>query len=198
MSGSARYTSDIKIKDYRTMSRIGKKSIEIPKGVTVDLAGTAVKVRGPKGELSRVLHSSMTVAKEDALITVRPKVDSGTVRKFHGLTRTLIYNMVLGVTQGFQKKLLLIGVGYRAAVKDKELNLTLGYSHPVIYLIPKGIQIQVDKQTEITVAGADKEQVGQVAADIRAFRRPEPYHGKGIKYADEVIVTKVGKSGGKK
>ena len=180
------------------MSRVGKKSISVPKGVTVDVAGSAVKVKGPKGELVLTMHSSMKIVIEESLVKVLPKVENNSVKKFHGLTRTLINNMVLGVTQGFQKKLLLVGVGYRAAVKERELNLTLGYSHPVVYLIPKGIQIDVEKQTEITVAGANREQVGQVAADIRAYRKPEPYHGKGIKYADEVIKTKVGKSGGKK
>ena len=180
------------------MSRIGKKAIEIPKGVSVDVNGSTIRVKGPKGDLSMKLHAQMTVVKEDATLTVVPTVETAMVRKFHGLTRSLVNNMVVGVTQNFQKKLLLIGVGYRAAVADKNLNLTIGYSHPVVYPIPQGITMHVDKQTEITITGANKEQVGLVAADVRSFRKPEPYHGKGIRYADEVIATKVGKSGGKK
>jgi large subunit ribosomal protein L6 len=180
------------------MSRIGKKPIEIPKGVSVDVNGSTVKVKGPKGDLSMTLHHQMTVVKEASVLRVVPNIESALVRKFHGLTRSLVNNMVVGVTQNFQKKLVLIGVGYRAAVADKKLNLTIGYSHPVVYPIPAGIAMTVEKQTEITITGANKEQVGQVAADIRSFRRPEPYHGKGIRYSDEVIATKVGKSGGKK
>jgi len=180
------------------MSRIGKKPIEIPKGVSVDVNGSTIKVKGPKGDLSMTIHHQMTVVKETSALRVVPSIESVLVRKFHGLTRSLINNMVVGVTHNFQKKLLLIGVGYRAAVADKKLNLTIGYSHPVVYPIPVGITMTVEKQTEITITGANKEQVGQVAADVRSFRRPEPYHGKGIRYSDEVIVTKVGKSGGKK
>lgn len=180
------------------MSRIGKKTIEIPKGVSVEVSGSSLRVKGPKGDLSMKLHSQMTVVKEATSLRVVPTVQTAEVRKFHGLTRSLVNNMVLGVTQSFQKKLVLIGVGYRAAVAGKNLNLTIGYSHPVLYPIPQGITITVDKQTEISVSGPDKVQVGQVSADIRAFRAPEPYHGKGIRYSDEVISTKVGKSGGKK
>lgn len=180
------------------MSRIGKKAIEIPKGVSIEVSGATLRVKGPKGDLSMKLHHQMTVVKEDNLLKIVPTVETAMVRKFHGLTRSLVNNMVTGVTQSFQKKLVLIGVGYRAAVADKNLNLTIGYSHPVVYPIPQGISMSVEKQTEITITGANKEHVGQVAADVRAFRRPEPYHGKGIRYADEVIITKVGKSGGKK
>lgn len=182
------------------MSRIGKKPIQIPKGVAVEVTGSAVRVKGPKGDLSLKMHAMMSIEKDQdgSHLRIVPTTDIPSAGKFHGLTRSLVHNMVVGVTQGFEKKLLLSGVGYRAAVKDKELNLTLGYSHPVNYLIPQGIQIKVEKQVEIAVQGANKEQVGQVAADIRAFRVPEPYHGKGIRYADEVIVTKVGKSGSKK
>lgn len=180
------------------MSRIGKKPIQIPKGVTVEINGSTLRIKGPKGDLNRELHHQMSVVKEESTLTIVPTIESSLVRKFHGLTRSLVNNMVLGVTNNFQKKLLLIGVGYRAAVADKKLNLTIGYSHPVVYPIPQGITMTVEKQTEITISGPDKEQVGQVAADVRAYRRPEPYHGKGIRYADEVIVTKVGKSGGKK
>ncbi len=180
------------------MSRIGKKAIDLPKGVSIDLTGNTLKVKGPKGDLSMNVHPLMKIVKEESTLKIVPTEETSAVRKFHGLTRSLVNNMIIGVTQNFQKKLVLSGVGYRAAVSDQKLNLTIGYSHPVVYLIPKGITMTVEKQTEITVQGANKEQVGQVAADIRAFRRPEPYHGKGIRYADEVIVTKVGKSGGKK
>jgi large subunit ribosomal protein L6 len=179
------------------MSRIGKKPIEVPKGVEVKLDGPVIKVKGPKGSLSRKLHSSMQLVIEPNQIIVKPKVDNKLNAKFHGLTRTIVANMVHGVTQGFTKNLTLIGVGYRAATKGKELNLTLGYSHPVNYTPPEGIEIKVDKQTTVIVSGADKEVVGQVAANIRGFRPPEPYHGKGVRYADEVIITKVGKAGGK-
>lgn len=180
------------------MSRIGKLPITIPAGVNVDLAKATIKVKGPKGELTRTLHPMMEVKKDESTLKVVPKKPSKELDKFFGLTRTLVNNMVLGVTQGFERKLVLSGVGYRAAVSGSELNLTLGYSHPVVFKIPTGIQIKVDKQTEISVTGADKEKVGQVAADIRAFRAPEPYHGKGVRYKDEHIVTKVGKSGAKK
>lgn len=180
------------------MSRIGKKAIEIPKGVSIEVNGSNLRVKGPKGDLSMKLHSQMTIVKEESTLKIVPTVETAMVRKFHGLTRSLVNNMVIGVTQSFQKKLLLIGVGYRAAVADKNLNLTIGFSHPVVYPIPQGIAITVEKQTEITITGPNKEQVGQVAADVRAFRKPEPYHGKGIRYSDEVISTKVGKSGGKK
>ncbi len=180
------------------MSRIGKKAIQIPKGVSVDFVGSILKVKGPKGDLTMTVHPLMRIVKEESTLTVVPTEETSAVRKFHGLTRSLVNNMVIGVTQNFKKKLLLSGVGYRAAVSDHKLNLTVGFSHPVVYPVPKGITMTVEKQTEITVQGANKEQVGQVAADIRAFRKPEPYHGKGIRYADEVIVTKVGKSGGKK
>lgn len=180
------------------MSRIGKKVIEIPKGVSVELASSSLRVKGPKGDLSLKLHPQIGVEQESGHLKVVPKVESALVRKYHGLMRSLVNNMVIGVTQNFHKKLTLIGVGYRAAVADKKLNLTVGYSHPVVYPIPAGITMTVEKQTEITISGANKEQVGQVAADVRAFRRPEPYHGKGIRYSDEVIITKVGKSGAKK
>ncbi|MBI2602024.1 MAG: 50S ribosomal protein L6 [Deltaproteobacteria bacterium] len=180
------------------MSRIGKLPITIPSGVNVELAKSTIKVKGPKGELTRKLHPMMEVKKEESKLKVVPKKTTKELDKYFGLTRTLVNNMILGVTNGFEKQLVLSGVGYRAAVKGSELNLTLGYSHPIVFNIPTGIQIKVDKQTEITVNGANKEQVGQVAADIRSFRVPEPYHGKGVRYKDEHIATKVGKSGAKK
>lgn len=183
------------------MSRIGKKEIVVPSGVDVSIDGATVRVKGPKGQLSRPVHPSMVVSLDGGMLRVEPKVDKKEFRKFHGLTRSLINNMVVGTTEGFSKKLLLRGVGYRAALAGKELQLTLGYSHPVLYPIPEGIEIKVDKAGKdplVVVSGIDKEAVGQAAANIRAYREPEPYHGKGVRYIDEVIQTKVGKSSGKK
>ena len=181
------------------MSRIGKKIIELPKGVDVTTTGDEVKVKGPKGTLGMKLHSSMKLVKSGTTLKVEPKdANASGIDNFHGLTRSLVSNMIHGVSVGFSKSLVLKGVGYRAALKGRELQLTLGYSHPVNYQIPTGIEIKVDKQTDIVVSGADKCLVGQCAADIRSFRAPEPYHGKGVRYSDEVIVTKVGKASGKK
>ena len=177
------------------MSRIGKRPISIPTGVEVTIDGNFVKVKGQKGELSRTIHPSMSLKKEGDVLTVVPVEQ---LRNFYGLTRSLVNNMVEGVSKGYTKSLILKGVGYRAAVQGAQLNLTLGYSHPVLFDVPKGIEIKVEKQTTVVVSGADKELVGQVAATIRAYRKPEPYHGKGVRYSDEVIVTKVGKSGAKK
>ena len=180
------------------MSRIGKQPIQLPKGIEVKLAGNKVTVKGPKGTLERDLHSSVGVNVDKDVASVVLKTGNLDDRKFHGLSRTLINNMVVGVSTGYTKTLTLIGVGYRAAVAGKELQLTLGYSHPVLYPIEQGLSITVDKNTTIVITGADKEKVGQTAANIRGFRPPEPYHGKGVRYADEVIITKVGKSAGKK
>lgn len=174
------------------MSRIGKAPIELPSGVDFKVNGSKVVVKGPKGQLERETHPSVDVKVEGSAVTVVPKTDD--VSNFWGLTRSLLNNMVLGVTQGFEKKLSLIGVGYRAQVKGKELHLTLGYSHPIVYPIIDGLEMSVEKNTIVTVKGADKEAVGQAAANIRAFRKPEPYHGKGVRYIDERIITKVGKS----
>jgi len=179
------------------MSRIGKNPITIPKGVEVKTEGQLVKVKGPKGSLSRQIHEAIAVKIEGGIIKIEKKRDSNFDSKFHGLSRTLVANMVEGVTTGFSSTLSLIGVGYRAAAKGKGLTLTLGFSHPVEYDPPAGIELKVDKQTTVIVSGADKEMVGQVAANIRGFRPPEPYHGKGVRYADEHITTKVGKAGGK-
>ena len=178
------------------MSRIGKKIVELPKGVTVSVSGKSVDVKGPKGHLNRVIHRDVNVVVEGA--HVRVSVDSDDKKCFQGLTRTLINNMVVGVSQGFSKRLKLVGVGYRAAAAGKKVNLSLGYSHPVEYEPPAGIEIKVDQQTTLVVSGADKELVGQVAAKVRGFRPPEPYHGKGVRYEDERIITKVGKAAGKK
>lgn len=180
------------------MSRIGKKPISIPKGVEVKFEKGTLAVKGPKGTLSRSLHTTMTVAVADGVITVEPVEDIKEHGKFHGLTRTLVANMIEGVTNGYTRSLTLIGVGYRAAQQGKALNLTLGFSHPVIFEPLPGVTLAVDKQTTIIISGPSKEDVGETAAKIRAIRPPEPYHGKGVRYSDEVIATKVGKAAGKK
>jgi large subunit ribosomal protein L6 len=179
------------------MSRIGKKPIVIPAGVKVALNGRDVKVEGPKGRLERVLHDQVKVSIEADQIQVAP-ADAKAGGALQGLTRTLLANMVDGVTKGFSRGLEINGVGYRAELKGTTLNLALGYSHPVEYPLPAGITAEVEKQTKITVSGIDKELVGATAAKIRSFRRPEPYKGKGIKYADERILRKAGKAGAKK
>ncbi len=180
------------------MSRIGRMPIAIPAGVTVEVAeNNKVTVKGPKGTLERVLPSEMEIKAEDGHVVVSRPNDLKKMKSLHGLTRTLIANMVTGVTQGYEKVLEINGVGYRAAKQGKELTLTLGYSHPVIMVDPDGIETVLDGQNKITVKGIDKEKVGQFAAEIRDKRRPEPYKGKGIKYADEVIRRKVGKTGKK-
>ena len=179
------------------MSRIGKKPITIPAGVEVKVEGSLVKVKGPKGQLERVVHGNIKVEVKGNEVTLSVDGDLNTYKKYYGLTRTLIANMVEGVSKGFSKSLTLVGVGYRAQMVGKDLELALGYSHPILYTPPKGIEIKADKRTEISVFGYDKELVGQVAANIRAFRVPEPYHGKGVRYSDEVVITKVGKTGAK-
>ena len=181
------------------MSRIGKMPITIPAGVKVDItADNVITVKGAKETLTRKLHPDMKVVVEGDTITVTRPSDNKTHRSLHGLTRTLINNMVIGVTDGFTKTLEINGVGYRAAMKGKVLDLTLGYSHPVNYEAEAGITIEVPQPNQIIVKGADKERVGAVAAKIRSFRAPEPYKGKGIKYADEYIRRKEGKTGAKK
>jgi large subunit ribosomal protein L6 len=180
------------------MSRIGKKPIELPKGVEVKVNGRTVNVKGPKGNLSRELHHEVDVKVEGQKLNVLVKRDEYELRRYHGLTRSLLNNMVLGVTAGYSKRLKLVGVGYRAQSAGKGVNMSLGFSHPVDYQPPAGIELKVDAQTTIIVSGADKELVGQVAAKIRGFRPPEPYHGKGVRYEDEKIITKVGKAAGKK
>ena len=180
------------------MSRIGKMPIAVPAGVTVDIAeNNKVTVKGPKGTLERVLPAEMEIKKEgDEIIVNRPN-DLKKMKSLHGLTRTLINNMVVGVTEGYEKKLEVNGVGYRAQKQGKKLVLSLGYSHPVEMEDPEGLETVLDGQNIIVVKGIDKEKVGQYAAEIRAKRAPEPYKGKGIKYADEVIRRKVGKTGKK-
>lgn len=175
------------------MSRVGRKPILIPKGVTVAVEGQAVRVEGPKGKLSRVVPAALTVSLQDSRLLVQRSSDHRTVRALHGLTRALLANMVQGVTEGFEKKLEIVGIGYRAQLQGKVLQLALGYSHPVIFPLPEGIQAEVDKQTSVTIRGADKELVGQTAAKLRALRKPDPYKGKGIRYVGEMIRRKVGK-----
>ena len=179
------------------MSRIGRMPIAVPAGVTVDIAeNNQVTVKGPKGELSRKLASEMKIEKDGEEIKVTRPNDLKRMKSLHGLTRTLINNMIIGVTEGYEKKLEVNGVGYRAAKQGKNLNLSLGYSHPVVMVDPDGIETVVEGNI-ITVKGVDKEKVGQFAAEIRDKRRPEPYKGKGIKYVDETIRRKVGKTGKK-
>ena len=179
------------------MSRIGKKPIIIPAGVKVAVNGLTMQVEGPKGRLERVLHDQVDVRLEADQIQVSPK-DPRSGGSLQGLTRTLVANMVEGVTKGFTRGLEINGVGYRAELKGATLNLALGYSHPVEYPLPDGVKAEVEKQTKITLTGIDKELVGATAAKIRSFRPPEPYKGKGIKYADERILRKAGKAGAKK
>ena len=179
------------------MSRIGRMPIAVPAGVTVEIAeNNHVTVKGPKGTLERTLPAEMNISMEGNEITVTRPNDLKRMRSLHGLTRTLINNMVVGVTDGYKKELEVNGVGYRAAKAGKELTLNLGYSHPVVMTDPEGVETAVDGN-KIIVSGIDKEKVGQFAAEIRDKRRPEPYKGKGIKYADEVIRRKVGKTGKK-
>ena len=178
------------------MSRIGRKPIAIPAGVDVTIAdGNVVTVKGPKGTLTETFNGRMTITKEGNEIHVTRPTDEKEDRAIHGLTRTLIHNMVEGVTNGFSKKLQLVGVGYRAALKGKDLEMQLGYSHPVLVEAPENITFEVPSQTEIVVSGPSKEQVGQVAANIRKWRKPEPYKGKGIRYEGEHVRRKAGKAG---
>lgn len=177
------------------MSRIGKLPVQIPGGVKIALQGTNIKVDGPKGKLQRDLPEKVNVVVESDAVVVTPLSPDAKDRSVQGLTRTLVANMVEGVTNGFEKILEINGVGYRADLKGDVLNLALGYSHPIEYKLPQGISAEVEKQTKITVRGIDKELVGATAAKIRSFRAPEPYKGKGIKYADERIIRKAGKTG---
>ena len=180
------------------MSRIGKAPVPVPNGVTVTLKdGNVISVKGPKGELTRSLPAAMTVAQENGQVTVTRPSDEDQHKSLHGLTRTLIANMVEGVTKGFSKNLELVGVGYKAEVRPYGLQLALGYSHPIEYRAPQGIKLTAPVPTQIVVEGSNKEVVGQVAAEIRSLRPPEPYKGKGVKYVGEQIRRKAGKAGGK-
>ena len=175
------------------MSRIGRKPIELPAGVSVSISPGRVMVNGPLGELSQSVPQRITVEQGDGELVVTRPTDRGEDRALHGLTRTLVANMVEGVTRGFEKRLEIQGVGYRAQLKGKNLELALGYSHPVSIEAPEGIEFEVPQPTEVVVRGIDKQLVGQVAADIRKRRPPEPYKGKGIRYRDEHVMRKVGK-----
>jgi large subunit ribosomal protein L6 len=177
------------------MSRIGKKAVPVPAGVTAEIAGQAVNVKGPKGALSFTVHDLVEVAKGEEGITVKPRDESKQARSLWGMSRTMISNLMVGVTKGFEKKLEINGVGYKAALNGKTLVLSLGYSHDVLFPIPEGITIQVagPKQDQVLVSGIEKQVVGQVAAEIREWRGPEPYKGKGVKYAGEKIFRKEGK-----
>jgi large subunit ribosomal protein L6 len=179
------------------MSRIGKLPIGIPKGVTVNVAGQKVTVKGPKGELNRMLHADLGVKVEGETLTVTRPSDEPKHKSLHGLSRTLIANMVEGVTKGYQKQLEITGVGYKAEPKPWGLLLSLGYSHTIEYKAPAGIKLTAPQPTQVFIDGADKELVGQVAAEIRLLRKPEPYKGKGIKYAGEIVRRKAGKAGAK-
>jgi large subunit ribosomal protein L6 len=175
------------------MSRIGRSPITVPSGVEVKVAGNSVAVKGPKGALALEVHPSMSIDLADGVMTVNRPDDTGPNRSLHGLTRTLLSNMVTGVTTGFEKKLEIVGVGYRASMKGKDLEVLVGYSHPIVVEPPENIEFEVPAPTQIVVRGIDKQRVGQVAAEIRALRKPEPYKGKGIRYEGEEVRRKVGK-----
>jgi large subunit ribosomal protein L6 len=179
------------------MSRIGRKPIPVPKGVTVTLEGNVVRVKGPKGELERTLHPAITAAQEDGTVVMARPSDEPEHRALHGLSRTLVANMIEGVTKGFQKTLEITGVGYKAEPRPYGLQLVLGFSHPVQFRAPTGIKLSAPNPTTVVVEGANKEIVGQVAAELRSLRPPEPYKGKGIKYIGEQVRRKAGKAGGK-
>jgi len=175
------------------MSRIGRKAVAVPSGVTAGIEGQTVKVKGPKGALELVLHDDVVARLDDGAIKIDPRAETRRARAMWGLARSLVANVIAGVTKGFERRLEITGVGYRAAVQGKNLQLSLGYSHEVRYPIPDGIAIATPRPVEIVVSGIDKQKVGQVAAEIRAFRPPEPYKGKGVKYAGEYIFRKEGK-----
>jgi large subunit ribosomal protein L6 len=177
------------------MSRIGKRPIPIPKGVTVKVDGRAVEVKGPKGTLTQAIPPGIQFAVDGADLRARLEREDPELGKFHGLARSLMANAVTGVTEGFRKELDIVGVGYRAELKGKQVVFALGYSHPVVFDIPAGIDIAVDKQTHVTVTGIDRQLVGQVAANIRRLRKPDPYKQKGVRYTGEVLKKKVGKTG---
>lgn len=175
------------------MSRVANNPIEVPSGIEVTLNGQAVKVKGPKGELNLVGHDLVEISQQDQTLTFAARNSEKSADALAGTTRALINNMVTGVSQGFEKKLTLVGVGYRAQAQGNKLNLSLGFSHPVEFQVPEGIKVETPSQTEVVVSGVDKQQVGQVAAEIRAYRPPEPYKGKGVRYADEQVLRKEAK-----
>ncbi len=177
------------------MSRIGKKPIAIPKGVTIKADAGGVDVKGPKGQMKQALPPGVTAMVEDGNIVTRKDSDDPQLDKFHGLARSLVNNAVLGVTEGWKRELDIVGVGYRAELKGQQIHLALGYSHPVVYDVPKGIEVAIEKQTHITVTGVDRQLVGQVAANLRRLRKPDPYQQKGVRYTGEVLKKKAGKTG---
>ena len=178
------------------MSRIGKKPVEIPKGVSINLEGQVIKVKGPKGELHRTIHPAIKAEIVESEIKFSRPDDLKETRSLHGLTRALIQNMIIGVTDSYKKSLEIVGVGYKAELKGKNLLLNIGYSHPIYFVPPDDVKLEVPAPTQIIISGIDKELVGLVAAKIRSFRKPEPYKGKGIKYSDERIIRKAGKTAG--
>jgi len=180
------------------MSRIGKKPIPIPDGVKVQIGDGLVRAEGPKGKLSQPVPPGMTAVVEDKILLIKRGDDTNRSRAIHGLTRSLVANMVTGVKDGFERKLDIVGIGYRAQLQGKAITLALGYSHPVIFPLPDGITAEIEKQVAVTLKGADKALLGETAAKLRALRKPDPYKGKGIKYSDEVIRRKVGKKAGAK
>ncbi|MET0484858.1 MAG: 50S ribosomal protein L6 [Candidatus Rokuibacteriota bacterium] len=180
------------------MSRIGKQPIPIPQGVKIQIEGLTVRAEGPKGKLSQPVPTGLTTRVADGTIVIERAGDDRRVRALHGLARALVANMVTGVKDGFERKLDIVGIGYRAQIQGKNIQLALGYSHPIIFPLPDGVTAEIDKQVAITLRGADKAVLGQTAAKLRALRKPDPYKGKGIKYANEVIRRKVGKKAGAK
>jgi len=179
------------------MSRIGKKPITLPKGVSVKMAAGRVEVQGPKGKVSQYVPPGITFTQDDGTLVAKTERDEPALGKFHGLARSLVANAVIGVTDGFKKELDIVGIGYRAELKGKQVVFALGYSHPIVFDIPNGIDITIDKQTHVTVMGVDRQLVGQVAANIRRMRKPDPYKQKGVRYMGEVLKKKVGKTGAK-
>lgn len=179
------------------MSRIGKKPIPIPKGVTVKVDGAAVDVKGPKGQMRQALPPGIVAAVEDGALVTRRERDEKALGKFHGLARSLVANAVQGVAEGWKRELDIVGVGYRAELKGQQVHFALGYSHPVVFDVPKGIDVAIEKQTHITVTGVDRQLVGQVAANMRRLRKPDPYQQKGVRYTGEVLKKKAGKTGAK-
>jgi len=179
------------------MSRIGKKPIPLPKGVSVKMVSGRVEVQGPKGKVSQYIPPGITFAQDDGTLVAKTERDEPALGKFHGLARSLVANAVTGVTDGFKKELDIVGIGYRAEVKGKQVVFALGYSHPIVFDIPNGIDIGIEKQTHITVTGVDRQLVGQVAANIRRMRKPDPYKQKGVRYTGEQLKKKVGKTGAK-
>lgn len=175
------------------MSRIAKQPVELPSGVELSINGRELSVKGPKGNLTMTLHDKVNVTQDENVLSFSPKDDQKSSMALTGTMRSVVSNIVTGVSTGYEKKLVLVGVGYRVQAQGKKLNLSLGLSHPVIYEVPEGIEVEIPSATEITVRGCDKQQVGQVCAEIRAFRPPEPYKGKGVKYLDEQIIRKEAK-----